>query len=175
MKRWFFYTIVVFLSIVIVGAAAYNSRTIRETARSDSDSGSDSDSSSPPERVPGLSFQQAQELNIILQDTSLTDFNKKLSLIRQINIPDGTPYSKVLSDSSLEAKDKISQLVELANKNLLSGQLAARIISLNEKIDNNTKSKMIQNFGSPPPVYPKVFNGSNSTDNEMVLIQAKKF
>ena len=169
MKRWFFYTIVVFLSIVIVGAAAYNSRTIRETARSDSDS------DSPPERVPGLSFQQAQELTIILQDTSLTDFNKKLSLIRQINIPDGTPYSKVLSDSSLEAKDKILQLVELVNKNILSGQLAARIISLNEKIDNNTKSKMIQNFGSPPPVYPKVFNGTNSVDSEMTLIQTKKF
>jgi hypothetical protein len=167
MKRWFFYTIVAFLSIVIIGAAAYNSRTIRETARADSDS--------PPERVPGLSFQQAQELTVILQDTSLTDFNKKLSLIRKINIPEGTPYSKVLADSSLEAKDKIVQLLELVNKNILSGQLAARIISLDEKIDSNTKSKMIQNFGSPPPVYPKVFNGTNSADNEMSLIQAKKF
>jgi hypothetical protein len=75
----------------------------------------------------------------------------------------------------LEAKDKIVQLLELVNKNILSGQLAARIISLDEKIDSNTKSKMIQNFGSPPPVYPKVFNGTNSADNEMSLIQAKKF
>ena len=134
------------------------------------------------QKSPGLSYQQALELNAILQDTTLSTADEKLKLIRQINIPEKSVYGNVLANigntSSTSTSDKqkqITQLQSLLKDNMLSGQLAARIISLDKNIDNNTKSKMIQQFGSPPPVYPNIFDGSNTTENEMTLIQTKKF
>ena len=190
MKRWIFYTIVIFLIIVILSAAAYNARTVREYA-----STSDESSSSAP-KTPKLQYYPALELNAILQDTTLSSSTEKINLIKQLNIPEESLYGKVLTSvgnsaatsgnaaatsgnaapsSMSNADNQISQLQDLLNKNMHSGQLASRIIAEDQKIDSKQKVQMIKKFGSPPPIYPKIFNGSNTTDNEIALVQTKGF
>jgi len=199
MKRIYFYLFVCVLVTIILGCAAYNARTVREYASdaaakadaADAANASKDPNASPP-KTPGLQYQQALELNAILQDTTLSSPTEKINLIKQLNIPAESPYGKALtvtatgntavssgnteaSSSTSNANFQILQLQDLLNKNMYSGQLAARIISEDQKMEDAKKVQMIKKFGSPPPVYPQIFNGANTVENEIALIQTKGF
>ena len=194
MKRIYFYLFVCVLVTIILGCAAYNARTVREYA-SDAAAKADAadaanaakDPNASPPKTPGLQYQQALELNAILQDTTLSSPAEKINLIKQLNIPAESPYGKALmsskpsgnasssSSSTSNANFQILQLQELLNKNMYNGQLAARIIAEDQKMEDAKKVQMIQKFGSPPPVYPGIFNGTNTVENEIALVQTKGF
>lgn len=127
------------------------------------------------DKPKGISFQQAQEVNVILQDQSLPNASAKIEILGNIELPKTSQYGNILASPLFGVDDKIAAIQSLVNSNMLKGQLAANTIAADDKLYGNVKVGLIKQFGSPPPVYPGIFNSKSTIENQLAIIGTKNF
>lgn len=122
-----------------------------------------------PYRTP---YQNALEAIAILQDTTIPPSLQIILLKMRLN---GTAYDTILSNKSMNAINKIKQIQSILATSALKGQLTARIISEDKRIDTKSQLNMIKTLGDPPPVYPTMFNGKILESDILERIKTKTF
>jgi hypothetical protein len=160
---------IICLSIILFIALFFSG--IREGAQDKS--GGEPDPNATPSPSPYRTpYQNALEAVAILQDKTITPDAQMILLKSRLK---GNAYDEILSNNAMNPTDKIEKIKSILEKSAFQGQLTARIISLDQKLDTQTKLRMIQALGNPPPVYPNMFKGKISDDNILELIQIKTF
>lgn len=160
MNRVYYKPIIACLLVFIFAVAAYGSTSQIEAA----------DGDSKPSK--GISTQKALVVKAILEDQSLPDKKTRIKLLGDIGLGKNA-YGNILADKNASSADKIAAMKDLINSNMLNGQLAAKVIAADTKLDPSLRVNMVKNFGSPPPVFPSLFNGKNSDDSILAVIETK--